>query len=125
VPPLLFLRAYWLLVTFDRLVHHSTFSTLCQRVRLHPLAPDTIHGLSAKTVCNAIDLAAIFYPKSVLCLQRSAATTCLLRNYGFRACMAIGARILPCRSHAWVEIGGTVVNDKSSFCSMYAILERF
>jgi len=125
VAPFLFLRAYRQLMAFDHLVHDGTFSELCQRVRLYPTASNIVPGPSVETVCKAVDVAAIFYRKRLLCLQRSAATTCLLRRYGFRACMVIGSRILPCRSHAWVELDGTVVNDKPRFCYMYAILERF
>jgi hypothetical protein len=60
----------------------------------------------------------------VMCLQRSAATTLLLRRHGFKAEMVIGAQILPFRSHAWVEIGGVVVNDKPYMPDIYRFLER-
>jgi transglutaminase superfamily protein len=42
----------------------------------------------------------------VLCLQRSAATTLLLRRHGWDAEMVIGAKLLPFQSHAWVEVNG-------------------
>jgi hypothetical protein len=38
--------------------------------------------------------------------------------------MVIGAQILPFRSHAWVEIGGVVVNDKPYMPDIYRFLER-
>jgi len=63
-------------------------------------------------------------PEEVLCLQRSVATTLLLRRSGVRAEMVIGAQLLPFRSHAWVEVDGAVVNDKPYMREIYQPLER-
>ena len=52
-------------------------------------------------VCRAVDLACIWYPKEVRCLQRSAATACLLKHCGFPAQMVVGARWMPFQAHAW------------------------
>jgi hypothetical protein len=71
-----------------------------------------------------MDLACVFYPKPVRCLQRSAATTLLLRRHGVGAELVIGAQLLPFRSHAWVECGGAVVNDKPYMREMYQVLEH-
>jgi hypothetical protein len=38
--------------------------------------------------------------------------------------MVIGAQAMPFRAHAWVEIGGHIVNDKPYTREMYAILDR-
>jgi hypothetical protein len=58
------------------------------------------------------------------CLQRSAATTLLLRRYGKKAEMVIGVQFLRFKSHAWVEIDGAVVNDKPYMLEVYRPLER-
>jgi hypothetical protein len=79
---------------------------------------------STDNICHSMDLACVFYPKQVLCLQRSAATTILLRRHGLRAEMVIGAQMLPFKSHAWVEVGGIVVNDKPYIREIYQVLER-
>jgi hypothetical protein len=81
-------------------------------------------GPIVRDVCHAIDLACVFYPKRVLCLQRSVATTLLLRSSGVRAEMVIGAQLLPFRSHAWVEVDGIVVNDKPYMPEIYQPLDR-
>jgi hypothetical protein len=60
----------------------------------------------------------------VLCLQRSAATACLLRRYCVEAHMVIGAQQMPFKAHAWVEVGGRVVNDKPYVAEMYSVLDR-
>jgi len=73
---------------------------------------------------QATDLACVFYFKQVLCLQRSAAMTVLLRRYGWKGEMLIGAKTLPFQAHAWVEVEGEVVNDVSSVATRYQVLER-
>jgi hypothetical protein len=70
-----------------------------------------------------MDLACVFFPKRVLCLQRSAATTLLLRRYGIQAEMVIGAQMLPFKSHAWVESAGVVINDRPYMREIYQVLE--
>lgn len=75
-------------------------------------------------LCRAVDYACVLYFKRVLCLQQSCATTLLLRRYGWKAVMVIGAKIVPLSSHAWVEIGGVVVNDKPYMSDIYQVLER-
>lgn len=82
------------------------------------------HFYSAEEICRAVDLACVFYPTRVFCLQRSAATALLLRRHGLAAEMVIGAQILPFRSHAWVEIDGRIVNDKPYMHAIYQVLER-
>jgi hypothetical protein len=73
---------------------------------------------------KAIDLACIFYPRRVLCLQRSAVTVQLLRAYGFEAALVIGVQTLPFASHAWVEIDHVVINDKPYVTELYRPIER-
>jgi hypothetical protein len=38
--------------------------------------------------------------------------------------LVIGAQHMPFRAHAWVEVQGRVVNDKSYTNEMYAVLDR-
>jgi hypothetical protein len=79
---------------------------------------------SSAELCHAMDFASIFYFKTVLCLQRSAATTLLLRRHGWDAHMVIGAQLIPFKSHAWVEINGVVVNDRPYMLEIYQVLDR-
>ncbi len=80
--------------------------------------------ISPKGSVRAVDMACIWYWKEALCLQRSAATACLLKQFGVPARMMIGAQQMPFKAHAWVEVDGRVVNDKPYIREMYAILER-
>jgi hypothetical protein len=79
---------------------------------------------SHPVLCHAIDIATAFYFKNVPCLQRSAATTLLLRRHGLAALMVIGVQTLPIKYHAWVEIGGDVVNDKPYMLDIYHVMDR-
>jgi hypothetical protein len=78
----------------------------------------------SELLCLAVDYACVLYFKHVLCLQRSCATTLLLRRHGWEAEMVIGARTMPPASHAWVEISGVIVNDKPYMLDIYQVLER-
>jgi hypothetical protein len=133
------LRAYLKLVFFELYIVRGKFAELCDHVRDYPLgipvqraelARQTFveqvwaEQIWAQQICAEMDLACIWYPKQVLCLQRSAATTCLLKQYGIRAQMVIGTQQTPFKSHAWVELDGQVVNDKPYTSEMYSILER-
>ncbi len=85
--------------------------------------PLSAQRASAEKLCHAMDLSCVFYVKQVLCLQRSAATVLLLRRHGIVAELILGAQTLPFKSHAWVEVGGAVVNDRPYMREMYQVLE--
>ncbi len=121
---LLVLHAYTRLIYFDLYVSRGSFATLYEKVRDCELKTNTNVRSDVERICFAVDLACIWYWKKVLCLQRSAATACLLKRHGVPAQMVIGAQQIPFRSHAWVEVGGRVVNDKPYTPEMYAVLDR-
>jgi hypothetical protein len=121
---LLSLKAYRKLILFDRQLALGSFEQLYSRVRNCPVDTSTPLKDPVERVCAAVNMACIWYWKEVPCLQRSAATTCLLRRCGVPAQMVIGAQQLPFKAHAWVEIGGCVVNDKPYTPEMYAVLDR-
>jgi hypothetical protein len=120
----LVLRAYVKLFVFDFYLARRDFAPLYQKVRNHPIANRKTSTKSIERICSAVDTACIWYWKEVLCLQRSAATTCLLRQHGVPAEMVIGTQPTPFRAHAWVEVDGCVANDKSYTPEMYTVLDR-
>lgn len=75
-------------------------------------------------LCRAVDLACVFYPKTVFCLQRSAAGVLLLRRYGWPAEFVTGSDFGTFESHAWLELDGQVINDKTYLHEMYEVLDR-
>jgi hypothetical protein len=121
---LLILRAYLTLVYFDLLLARGNFSALYERVRDYPSGKPIGLPDATQRICSAVDMACIWYWKEVLCLQRSAATACLLKRYGVSAQMMIGAQQMPFKAHAWVEVDGAVVNDKPYMREMYGVLDQ-
>jgi hypothetical protein len=121
----LVLEGWILLLRFEWIMRFREFKELHRRVGRESVRAITSTRLVPKeTLCKAMDFACVFYPKRVLCLQRSAATTMLLRRHGWSAEMVIGAQILPFQAHAWVEVDGVVVNDKPYVTEIFQPLER-
>jgi hypothetical protein len=120
----LVVRAYLTLIQFDLYLARGDFQALYDRVRRHPIRTASVPVNPVEHVCAAVDMACIWYWKEVLCLQRSAATTCLLKRSGVPAQMILGAQQLPFKAHAWVEVVGRVVNDKPYMREMYAVLDK-
>src|SRR6185312_11595493 len=78
-----FFHAYLQLLLVESYLRRRDFGGLYERVRRCPSsAPDSN---SVHKLCEAMDLACIWYWKHALCLQRSAALTCLLRRHGVAA----------------------------------------
>jgi hypothetical protein len=118
------LRAYAVLLSFEYVLFRSDFATLYRRVRRQPVRTREFDTNTSRRACAAIDCACVLYFKQVQCLQRSAATVCVLRRLGVPAELVIGAQPLPFRAHAWVEVQGMIVNDKASATETYAVLDR-
>ena len=120
----LVLRAYLNLIYFDLYLVRGNFAALCNTVRKYPVVTKVPSPDAVKQICSAVDMACIWYWKEALCLQRSAATACILKRYGVPAQMVIGAQHMPFKAHAWVEVEGNVVNDKPYTREIYAVLDR-
>ena len=121
----LVLESWSLLLRFEWSLRFRGFNVLRRAVQEQPVAVSTSARLvPMEELCRAMDYACVLYLKPVLCLQRSATTTILLRRHGWSADMVIGAQILPFKSHAWCEVDGLVVNDKPYMRDIYEVLER-
>ena len=118
------LTAYLELIRFGFYIRRNNFAALHSAVRNSSVHKQVARCTSVAELCRAVDLACIWYSKKVLCLQRSAAATCLLRRHGIPAQLVIGTQQIPFNAHAWVEVEGRVVNDRAYMPEMYAVLER-
>jgi hypothetical protein len=116
------------LLQYDRFLLRHDFAALHSKVRLLPVASPQLSRINIDKeiahVCKAVSYACIWYPKPVLCLQRSAVAVALLRRHGIPAVMVIGAKRLPTKAHAWVEVNGRVVNDKPGVQTDYVVMDR-
>lgn len=119
----LLVESLWQILRFEYYVQHDDFALLYKQVRNARCAPATTAS-TVDEICRAIDLVCALYPKLVLCLQRSAATACLLKRYGIPAEMVIGVQPIPFKAHAWVEVDRSIVNDKTYTPEMYQVLDR-
>lgn len=121
---ILVLRAYLMLIYFDYYLARGNFAALYDKVRSYPVGKKLSSLEAANETCAAVDLACIWYWKEARCLQRSAATTCLLRRNAVPALLVIGAQQIPFRAHAWVEVQGQIVNDKPYAAEIYSVLDK-
>jgi len=122
--PFLALQAYLKLIHFEFYLTRGDFAALHNEVRSYPISGTVKCPGAVEKICAAVDMACIWYWKEVLCLQRSAATACLLKRHGVPAQMVIGAQQMPFKAHAWVEVNGRVVNDTPYTRELYAVLDR-
>jgi hypothetical protein len=125
-PHLAVLRAFVGLLYVDLTLRMFGYRLLRRRLafsatRSTPRAviPNDVAGVLA-----AVDEAAVYYPRRAMCLERSAVATWMLRRCGIQAQMVIGCRHTPFYAHAWVEVDGSVVNDKAAVKDLYPEMER-
>ncbi len=86
--------------------------------------PSPVIKRPRENLCHAINLACAFYFRQMSPLERSAAATLVMRSYGWRAELVIGAQILPYDTYAWVESEGEIVNDQPNLLELYQVLDR-
>jgi hypothetical protein len=117
-------ESYFFLLQVELLMRFGELDAIHRLVRNRRVRDVHAGGDQITALCRNMDLACVFYPKTILCLQRSAATVLLLRFHGISAELVIGARLLPFQSHAWVEVGNVVANDKPYMSEIYQQLDR-
>ena len=122
---LLYLRLIKELLRYDLIEAMSGFQGIHRGLQPQALAPRLNSPELETTVCEAVRRIVPFYWKRVRCLQSSVVTARVLRTYGAQADVVIGYRLAPCLAHAWVEVGGRIVNDSPAFQRQLPVLERF
>ena len=121
---MLFCRAIFALLAYDVLSTICRFNTLYLMVKRWKVALRASDSVTIERVCTAVNYACIWYPKQALCLQRSFVTTYLLRRSGIAAHMVLGSQKLPFKAHAWVEVNGQAINERSDVQATYAVWDR-
>jgi hypothetical protein len=120
----LFFQALLMLLAYDILSVLCRFQTVYSMVRDWKVNSTTGGPAVIDRVCMAVNYACVWYPKQALCLQRSFVTTYLLRTHGVAAQMTLGAQKLPFKAHAWVEVDGQAINERSNVQATYAVWDR-
>jgi Transglutaminase-like superfamily/Coenzyme PQQ synthesis protein D (PqqD) len=124
LPRFLFWKALFGLAAFDLFRFGSNFCRSYEFVRGWKVSPSQFGTDIVDQVCNALNYACVWYPKRVLCLQRSAVTTCLLRGCGVQAEMVMGAQKFPFKAHAWTEVNGRAINEQTDVQRTFLVWER-
>jgi hypothetical protein len=123
-PRFLFWKALLGLAMFDLFRFGRSFCKTHDFVRGWKVSSRNVPAHISDQVCRALNHACVWYPKRVLCLQRSTVTTCLLRHVGVRADLVMGAQKFPFKAHAWTEVNGRPVNERKDVQSLYLVWER-
>lgn len=121
---ILFVEAVAALFVYDILSALCPFQHLHRMVKGWTVVPRAYPSDLIDRVCGAVNYACVWYPKQALCLQRSFVTTYLLRKHGVPAQMTLGAQGLPFKAHAWVEVDGHAINERSNVQAKYAVWDR-
>jgi hypothetical protein len=119
-----FIEAMWALLLAE-LVLSLGFGKVWAVARAWPVLP-VLRPTErrAREICWAVNEATLWYFKRVECLQRSLVGTVLLRTHGIDAELVIGHRQAPFQSHAWIEVGAQIVNDRPQYCRLFTPIER-
>jgi hypothetical protein len=121
---ILFFQALFIVLIYDILSALCCFQTIYSVVRGWKVKSRTDGSDIIDRVSTAVNYACVWYPKQALCLQRSFVTTYLLRKHGVAAQMVLGAQKLPFKAHAWVEVDGRAINERSNVQATYAVWDR-
>lgn len=121
---ILFFQALFVLFVYDILSALCRFQTIYSMVKGWKVNGETDDASTIDRVCIAVDYACVWHPKQALCLQRSFVTTYLLRKHGVSARMVLGAQKLPFKAHAWVEVDGKAINERSNVQTTYAVWDK-
>lgn len=108
-------RALYEIVRYEVVLSLAGSGRILSQLRGQFITTRPINSEMEKTICDAVLLAACFYWKPVLCLQRAVCTVRLLRKHGIHARLVIGYRPSPFFSHAWVEVDGRVVYGSPAY----------
>jgi hypothetical protein len=119
----LILQAYIFLLFHDMFMWRNDFAALHKRVKAFSIRNESSDPQVTEVVSAALDIACCFYPRQALCLQRSSVLVEMLRRHGVRAHLVIGAQKMPFKAHAWVEVDGSVINDRLASREEFLVLE--
>src|SRR5260370_9295841 len=93
-------EAYLKLIHFDLYLARGNFAALYEKVRNYPIGTPTTAPDAVERICQAVDMACIWYWKEALCLQRSAATACILKKYALPPQMVTRAQHTTFNTHS-------------------------
>lgn len=120
----LFFQALFGLIAYDLMLLVGKFKTVRALVGRWKVANRKAPPERMDQIAQAVNLACVWYPKQVLCLQRASVTVCIMRSHGIPAQMVLGAQKMPFQAHAWTEVNDCAVNERSNVRARYQVWER-
>lgn len=121
---LLFFQALFGLIAYDVILLAGRFKTVRNLVAHWKVANRKAPTDRIEEIAQAVNLACVWYPKQVLCLQRASVMVCIMRSHGIPAQMVLGAQKMPFQAHAWTEVNDCAVNERSNVRARYQVWER-
>jgi hypothetical protein len=115
--------SYLGLIAHDIFMLSHDFSSLHRQIRSFRVRKPGRDAANVESVSHALNVACTFYPKRVLCLQRSSVLVKMLRRRGVPARMVLGAQKLPFKAHAWVEVDEAILDDRLASREKFLVLE--
>jgi Transglutaminase-like superfamily len=107
------------------MVKFGTFSRIRSFVRRVPVLGVSSPSKTMDQLVESFNRASLLYIRSVQCIQRATALTCLLRLHGIQARFTVGCRSVPFYSHAWVTVDSVAVNEPEDIVTTLQVLDRF
>jgi hypothetical protein len=120
-----FLVAFTALLISDIVLLSGKFSAIRSVVNRIPIKAVLPRTRPLEQTVATFTSASVAYFRTVKCIHRSAALTCLLRLHGIRANFVVGCRSVPFFSHAWVEVNGNAIDQDRELIAPLAIIDRF
>lgn len=118
----LVLQALFQMARYDLVNSMFGFQRIHRQLARRGVSSRRFHPEYQACICESVTLAACFYYKPVMCLERSVVVALLLRQHGIDGRLVIGYRASPFFSHAWVEVDGFVVNDSPAYKERLQVL---
>lgn len=116
-----FWTALFCLLLFDLCGLARNFSRVLRILERRKATDCHVRPDAIEQVCGAINYACLWYPKTVLCLQRSAVTAYMLLGLGVPARVVMGAQVVPFKAHAWTEVDNEPVNERKNVRATYRV----
>jgi len=126
----LIVRAFWALAAVDLGLRVQGFRRVLERIQRQTTAPlDSVgaeHFRRVGEYVRWLEVASRYHPVRAQCLHRSLALHWWLRQDGLPSELRIGVRKDrgELKAHAWVELGGHVVNDQPAAVGPFTLLQH-
>jgi hypothetical protein len=119
-----FFLSLFLIFVFDLVLCFGNFSAVRRLVGRFPSKHILPGSRTVDDITSSFADVSALYVRTVRCIQRSAALSCILRLHGVKADFVVGCRSMPFYGHAWVEVEGRAISEEAQCISTLQTLDR-